>query len=208
MKKLTLLLALSTIVTFARAQAKLRLGVSAGLNETAYNLYTLHSDWKSGLHAGIFGELPVAQKIGIEADLLYSAKGGSQHSESGVPSSSERLNYLSLPILCNFHLTNRFTVQAGPEISVLLSASYHSGNYSGATHGLFRSFDSGIAAGIFYDLPAGFSVGIRYIQGFKPITKELTFSDVNGNTLSSGAYGNNMAAQLTVHYTLRQSKGL
>jgi hypothetical protein len=155
MKKLTLLLALSTIVTFARAQAKLRLGVSAGLNETAYNLYTLHSDWKSGLHAGIFGELPVAKKIGIEADLLYSAKGGSQHSESGVPSSSERLNYLSLPIL-----------------------------------------------------PAGFSFGIRYVQGFKPITKELTFSDVNGNTLSSGTYGNNLAAQLTVHYTLRQPKGL
>lgn len=165
------------------------------------------SDWKTGLHAGVFGELPLSRRFALEADLLYSQKGGVEHEPNNGPEIALRLNYLDLPVLLSFYVTRRFAVQAGPEIGLLLVSRAHSGNYTATVHDVYRSFETGVAGGIFYQLPRGFSVGVRYIQGFKPITKELTFTDFNGNLLGKASIGNNMTAQLTVHYTLWQRKG-
>ena len=193
------------MVVGARAQG-FRFGLSGGLNESAYSWVGYTSGWKTGLHAGVFGEVLFSRRIGIEVDVLYSQKGGHNPADSNVAEYTQRFNYLTLPVLFSLHLTHRLMVQAGPEIGLLLAASVHSGNSAASDKGTFRSFDKGVAGGVFYQLPKGFEVGIRYIQGFKPISKVIYFTDFSGNLLGSGSFGNNMTAQLTVHYTLFQRK--
>ena len=210
-RKLLIVTVLSLAVLGARAQARARAGLCLGLNESSYkesyqsNEFT--SDWKTGLHAGVFGELPLSGRFGLEADLLYSQKGGVDPGDTTVPKITLRLNYLDLPVLVNFYITPKLAVQAGPEIGLLLVSRAHSGDYTATIHDVYRSFELGVAGGVFYQLPRGFSVGVRYIQGFKPITKTIQFTDFSGNLIGSAAIGNNMTAQLTVHYTLWQKKG-
>ena len=210
-KQLLLIVAFSFLVAGARAQMRARFGICAGLNESSYKesfeSEEFTSNWKTGLHAGVFGELPLSRRFGLEADLLYTQKGGVEPADSLAPQITLRLNYLDLPVLLNFYLTRRLAIQAGPEIGLLLVARAHSGDYTATIHDIYRSFEMGVTGGIFYQLPRGFSVGVRYIQGFKPITKELSFTDFSGNLLGRASFGNNMTAQLTVHYTLWQRKG-
>ena len=203
-RKLTMCLVLVLMVVGARAQG-FRFGLSGGLNESAYSWDGYTSGWKTGIHAGIFGEVLLSRKIGIEADLLYSQKGGHYNPDSSFDY-TQRFNYLNLPVLFNFHLTHRLVVQAGPEIGLLLAAGAKSAAGVYNNKQLYRSFDKGVAGGVFYQLPKGFDVGIRYIQGFKPISKVLYLTDFNGNLIGSGSFGNNMTAQLTVHYTLFSRK--
>ena len=203
-RKLTMCFVLSLMIMGARAQG-FRFGLSGGLNESAYSWVGYTSGWKTGIHAGVFGEVLLSRKIGIEADLLYSQKGGHYNPDSSFDY-TQRLNYLTLPVLFNLHLTHRLIVQAGPEIGLLLAANAHSGSNTASDKGAFRSFDKGVGGGVFYQLPKGFEVGIRYIQGFKPISKVLYLTDFNGNLIGSGSFGNNMTAELTVHYTLWQRK--
>jgi len=210
-KNLVIVLVLSLAVLGARAQAKARVGLCLGLNESSYkesfqsNEFT--SDWKTGLHAGVFGELPLSGRFGLEADLLYSQKGGVDPGDTSMPKISIRLNYLTLPVLLNFYITPKLAVQAGPEIGLLLVARAHSGDYTATVHDVYRSFETGVAGGIFYQLPRGLSVGVRYIQGFKPITKPLQFTNSLGGQVGVVSIGNNRTAQLTVHYVLWQKKG-
>jgi hypothetical protein len=210
-KKMMIVVAFSLVVAGARAQTRARVGLCLGLNESSYResfqSSEFTSDWKTGVHAGLFGELPLSRRFSLEADLLYSQKGGVDPGDSMAPKITLRLNYLDLPVLLDFYLTPRLAIEAGPEMGLLLAARAHSGNYTATIHDVYRSFETGVAGGVFYQLPGGVSVGLRYVQGFKPITKTLQFTDFSGNQIGTAAVGNNRTAQLTVHYTLWQRKG-
>lgn len=127
--------------------------------------------------------------------------------DTSIPKITLRLTYLDLPVLLNFYITPKLAVQAGPEIGLLLASRAHSGDVTATVHDIYRSFEKGVVGGIFYQLPRGCSVGIRYIQGFKPIKKPLQFTNYLGDQVGVASIGNNMTMQLTVHYTFWQKKG-
>jgi hypothetical protein len=202
MRKQSFFILFSLILFSAVARAQISVGLAGGLNVSSYTSYKFTSDWKTGLHAGGYVEIPLSRRFALEADLLYSQKGG-EYTVGSAGQYTQRLNYLSLPVLLEYHVTSKFSLEAGPEIGLLLSDKIHSNGGTFDPHS-YRSFDKGLAFGAVYRLPAGFAVGLRYVAGFAPITKTMDFTDFNGNLVGTGTYGTNRTFQLTLRWAFRR----
>jgi hypothetical protein len=69
-------------------------------------------------HAGGFVNVPISDKFSIQPELLYSAQG-----ENGKSIDVTLQNdYINLPVMDKFYVSNNFTIEAGPQIGLLLSA--------------------------------------------------------------------------------------
>lgn len=202
MRKKLFFILTGLFISIAGLRAQVSVGLAGGLNVSSYTSYNFTSDWKAGLHAGGYVEIPLSRKFALEADLLYSQKGGN-YTVGSAGQYTQRLNYLSLPVLLGYRVTGKLSLQAGPEVGLLLSDMIHSNGGTFDPHA-YRSFDKGLAFGAVYQLPAGFAIGLRYVAGFAPITKTMNFTDFDGNLLGSGSYGSNRAFQLTLRWAFRR----
>jgi hypothetical protein len=202
MRKQSFFILFSLLFLSAAVRAQVSIGLVGGLNVSSYTSYKFTSDWKVGLLAGGYVEIPLSRRFALEADLLYSQKGGN-YTVGGAGQYTQRLNYLSLPVLFEYHVTSKFSLEAGPEVGLLLSDKIHSNEGTFDPHS-YRSVDKGLAFGAVYRLPAGFAVGLRYVAGFAPITKTINFTDFNGNLPGTGSYGNNRTFQLTLRWASRR----
>jgi hypothetical protein len=92
------------------------------------------------------------------------------------------LNYIEVPVLAVFNLTNNFNFQLGPYASYLVSSKVKNVsdiNFNfedNIASGDFNKFDTGIAVGFGFDTKLiGF--GIRYNLGLVTVGKEKTYLD-------------------------------
>lgn len=182
MKKI--LLSLSAVFVFGLTNAQeINFGVKAGLN-----LATLTGDIddaksKTGFHVGAVAEFKLTDNFSIQPELLYSAQGAkTEYSESafGMTVTAEedmKINYLTLPVMAKYYVIEGLSIQAGPQISYLLSAEYDyevsgGGMSESGTEDIkddLKSIDFGLAAGVGYELPMGLFFQGRYVVGLSNI---------------------------------------
>lgn len=79
------------------------------------------------------------QKISLLNELVFVQKGYQQDFEENY---SFRFNYLSLPVLINYSLSTQISIQAGVELSTLISTNIEQGTKT------YNNFDTGLALGI------------------------------------------------------------
>ena len=131
MKKLLLLIlaALFAIIT----QAQIQFGVKGGLNlsniqqsspvqEVSYNL-------KPGFNAGGLVYIPLSKHFGLQPEMLYSGQGSKV--KTNFENVTNRLQYLSVPVLLKYNISASFFAEIGPQAGFLLSArkKVHSTSY-------------------------------------------------------------------------------
>ncbi|WP_304158004.1 porin family protein, partial [Mesonia mobilis] len=149
------------------------------------------ADSRTGLHIGAIAELMLTESFSIQPELLYSMQGAkSEYSDSytemgvTVTESGEaelKLDYIVLPILAKYYITEGFSVQAGPQVGFLMSAKAE-GDYTATAMGtsVSESFsedvkdelstvDFGVSAGLGYDLDMGVFFQARYYLGLSNI---------------------------------------
>lgn len=155
---------------FTNAQS-VRFGVKAGLNVS--NITGYQEDVKSltGFHIGGFTELKVAKKFAIQPEVLFSTQGTTIEGFNGDSNSSIKLNYLNIPVLAKYYITDAFTVEAGPQVGFLLSAK----NKGEDIHDLYKTLDFGLNLGCGYEFTDNISLGARYTFG---LTNVADNSDV------------------------------
>lgn len=128
MKKLLFIgsLTLSIVITSFSLQAQdLKYGVKIGSNfatqSNAGGLYD-NEDINTGLHAGIFANLSLNERIKLQTEINYDQKG------SAGKNITNSYNYLTVPVLAKFSLGKSnntplsFNVYAGPYAAFLLNA--------------------------------------------------------------------------------------
>ncbi|MBF4518858.1 PorT family protein [Flavobacterium sp. ANB] len=154
MKKIILCAIAIMAFGFANAQ-KTRFGVKGGLN-----IATIGGDDRAnalvGFQLGGFAEVKVWKKLYIQPELLYSAQGGKFDGYYGERDYTVNLNYINVPVLAKYYITKQFTVEAGPQLGVLVSSK---NTYDE------KSVDVGFNLGAGYNFTDNFSVGIRYTIG-------------------------------------------
>ena len=77
-------------------------------------------DNRTSFHAGFTYEKMISDKVALQPEMLYSAEGG----KSGKTTLA--LNYLNIPILAKFYLTDGFNLQTGLQLGFLLNAKLKS----------------------------------------------------------------------------------
>ena len=177
------------------AFSQLKFGIKTGLN-LATNVKIPNSagyNRAAYLNAGIITKLDLSKRFYFSPQLLYSEKG---YSELMIPSGTSKLhlNYISMPLYFGYKLTKGISIQAGPEISYLVTGKF---KYSGYTDDV---------TDIYNRLELSFSGGLN-IKIAKQFFTELMCNYGMTNILPSygtmQAAGRNNVLQINFGYTFK-----
>jgi len=196
MKHPLLLLALMLAGSGVMAQNRY-FGIKGGLNiaHTTISLggISASSNDLTSFHVGIYNVLMTSEKFGFQCELLYSAQGGGGSGGSG----DFKLNYLSVPILMRYTFTPGVSIQAGPQVGFLMSATVNGVDAKSA----MSDVDFGLGFGLGVERPSGVSFSFRYVLGLTN-----TFNSTTSSAFNQLGFGNttmtNRVVQLSLGYRL------
>jgi len=193
MKKiLTILTVAGFIATSINAQKSvtsgLEYGVKAGVNFCTFKEsgggYSASTSG-TGFLGGGYVAIPVSDAIKIQPELLYD------NQSSTASGNTTNLNYLSVPVLVKYAIqSSGFSVSAGPQIGLLLSAKEKvDGNSLDIKDG-FNGTNFSLTLGVEYALPIGINFSARYVSGLSNIYKNAPdgYTDKLSNFLIAVGY--------------------
>lgn len=172
MKQLLLSLLAITAITATQAQ-EFHLGVKGGANINQITGKAFNDQFTFGYHLGGFAEIGLSKKFSIQPEVLFNQISADTTDRfSAVYNnllngtvSSNKLNYLSVPILLNYKLSKAFVIQAGPQFGILMDQSK---NFLQNGKEAFKSGDFALLAGVQIKL-SSFRIYGRYAIGLQNI---------------------------------------
>lgn len=198
MKKLLIVIAVALFSFTATAQG-VNFGVKAGVNLASIN--GDDAEDYSGLtsfHAGVVAEIPISDQFSFQPELVYSAQGAEL--SGGGDTSKYKLDYLNIPLMAKYEVTQGLNLEAGPQIGFLLSAKDEFDEFDESGEEdikeFFNSIDFGVGVGINYAMETGLNFGARYNLGISDINDGFELS-----TLQNGVF------QISVGYLFGSSGG-
>ncbi|KMQ58789.1 hypothetical protein ACM40_17560 [Chryseobacterium sp. BLS98] len=222
MKKLILGLALTgSLLVNAQEKTKSSLpvtfGVKAGFNGSTLTKssgeYDNDTKLKAGFNAGVFANIPVAEKFSIQPELLFNQIGSKGEDKYKFYSSYQiftqeydyklTLNYIALPVMVQYNILPQLYVEAGPEFGILLGGKSKgestytetSGNttttgtqtYSNKIPmGLYNKFNFGIGIGAGYYFTQNLAATARFTAGITDIIKDNPGDAIRNNVFQIG----------------------
>lgn len=172
MKKVLFTIVLSFLfVSGLQAQGDFGFGVKAGINLASLGgdeVYNYSS--KPGFHAGLALDIPFADKISIQPEVLLSLQGS-----GGFFLEDLNFWYLNLPVMGKYNVWDKVYIEAGPQIGFLLSNNLDGNAFGGGgafdqTNGL----DIGLAVGAGYRLDDNFYFQLRFSAGIVNAIEDVT----------------------------------
>lgn len=167
MKKLIVAVIIMFIGTTAFSQGiDIDLGIKAGGNfSNMRNISSISPKYRIGLEAGAFAGITFSERIGVQADVLYSEEGAI------LSKGNFDLTYVRIPVVLKYYIVpgEHFNLQIGPQFGILIEDNINV--LIGDVEQKFNGSDSEIS-GIFgagYDLPGGFQIEGRMHLGFSSV---------------------------------------
>lgn len=228
MKKLFLGLGL-VAGTFAFAQTSPTFGLKAGVNISSISDDGYEdSKSKAGFYGGVFMNAPLSEQFSIQPEVLYSQMGAKTVATStgtiaGTTttmrnSASLNLDYITVPVMFQFHATPNFYLEAGPEFGFLVGAkgkgdmttttttaggasSTSSESYSSRDlKDYYSGFNMGAGLGLGFNFTENFGINARYVAGFTDINKKSDGSDGTTSTNNDNNKNRNNTFQVGLSY--------
>jgi hypothetical protein len=172
MKKILSLFACMTLIAFGASAQGISGGLKLGLNLANQTVsssefgFTASPSFRPSLHAGGYLTAMLSEKLGIQPEVLFSGQGYKQNQLT------VSVNYITVPVLVRYNFTDLFSIHAGPQIGVLMSAKMKMDGDSEDVKDMLKTTDIGVAAGLGIDLPMGLNFGFRFVKGFTNIREE------------------------------------
>ncbi|AXG72008.1 outer membrane protein beta-barrel domain protein [Kordia sp. SMS9] len=146
--------------TYVSGDTETRYGFKAGINLSNYSGTNLEdiqeglNDSRIGFVAGFFLDMHVAGKLRFQPELLYSSQGAKEE--------ALRADYLQVPLMLKYELTNFLNIQVGPQIGVKIHEFEDS----------FKNFDFGVNGGIGVTILENVAIEARYNLGLADMFDE------------------------------------
>lgn len=212
MKKVGLIIGFTLVnlvaqATFSQTGNKFKFGIKGGANFS--NISTdnaSNNKVNTGFNLGLFAKVPITKSFAIQPEIYFTTK-GSEHTYQNIfvnGTANYELNYIEVPVLMVFNLSNNFNFQFGPYFSYLVDAKVK--NVSDVNFFNFEdnidskdinNFDTGLVAGLGVDIKS-FGLGVRYYYGFVTVGKENNNSGTNYVFLD----GKNSVINLYISYSI------
>jgi len=143
-----------------------KFGVKAGLNIASINGNDANADARTSLHIGVVSELKIGDQFSIQPELLYSEQGAVVQDFSKI-----KLDYLSLPILAKYYITDGFSIEAGPQFSFLVNdiVDFEPNVPLNDNDTNAENFDLSAAIGLGYNISSKLFAQARYTVGVTTI---------------------------------------
>jgi hypothetical protein len=188
MKKV-FIIGLCVIAMFSQANAQTKISVQGGLNlmqmkASAMGL-SIEFDSDAALNLGVIADFKGTDNFNLRSGLLYNGNTSSLTFDG--EKTKFTANYLSLPLLGRFKVSEGLYAIAGPQINFLLSAK---NRYDGETMDEKEALKSSSFSGLFgaeYQFSDKFRLGINYSAGLSNIAKQRLFdTDDVGKIIFNG----------------------
>ena len=121
----TLGLALSLVLSVGVFAQEFHYGIKGGVNlavQSEIADYYTNSDIRTGLHAGVFGNMSLNDKFSLQTEVNYEQKG------SKSENITSNYDYISVPVLVKYSLGKseltalKFNINVGPYAAFLINA--------------------------------------------------------------------------------------
>ena len=196
MKKTFLVIAIAIFggTLGASAQESWSFGVKGGVNfSTVTGDYFSDPNSRTAFNLGVLAEIPVADRISIQPEVLYSAQGydvASIDEDNAFDTDDNieyQLDYIQVPLLAKIYVLDGLSVQAGPSFNFNVNEEI---DYTPTENGgdieledQVNDFEFGGAAGLEYKFNNGFFIQGRYNYGFTEISEG---SDAHNSVWQAG----------------------
>lgn len=126
MKKEILFIAAFVLsTTFAAAQEYVYFGIKGGVNFSTFSGDGF-SDFndesaRTAYHLGLLAEVPVSDRFSVQPEVLYSAQGFDIIRRQDNADIEHQLDYVNIPVLAKFYLTDGFSLEAGPQLGFVVN---------------------------------------------------------------------------------------
>ncbi|MBW1298382.1 porin family protein [Aquimarina litoralis] len=164
-----------------------RAGFKGGVN---YSSILGDADDVSGrvrVHLGVVVEYPVSSKFYVQGELLYSAQG--YKADILGQEQEVSLNYMALPILAKFYMTPKFSLETGPQFSLLTTVGNDDVEDNDPFFDSFRDLDVSWAFGASYKLESGLFFQLRYNLGLTNVNDPGILDVTNRNSVAQLSVG-------------------
>ena len=174
-------------IVFVNAQ-NVQFGAKAGVNFASINGDdTEEFDMRTSFHIGAVAEFLFSERFSLQPELIYSSQ-GAKMSDEGFDFII-KLNYINLPIMAKYYVTEGLSLEVGPQFGLLLSAKAKS-EFDGESEEEdikddLNDFDFGINFGAGYKLENGLSFTARYNYGFSNLADSGS-EDIGDTNFNNG----------------------
>jgi hypothetical protein len=175
-------------------------GFVAGVGASEISGDRLEGPNKPGIYAGAFVNRYFTDRSSAQLELNFIQKGSRKNPDSlNYDTYLLRLNYIELMLHYKWDFGNRFTLEAGPSLGVLINKPpYEEANGQLLTEPPFKSTDLSVNIGLFVALTERWQFNLRYSNSVIAVRPHS-----NGQTYrwNKGQY--NEVLSFTFHYTFR-----
>lgn len=142
-------------------------GLKAGLNIANFSGGDADRNSLLGLHFGGFAEIGLSDKFSLQPELLYSFQGSEAEDVVKV-----KVDYLTIPLMAKYYLSEKFSLEAGPQIGFLLNdkAEFNDSDLPDAETDA-SSFDFGLNIGAAYSISSDVFAEVRYNYGITTVAE-------------------------------------
>lgn len=194
MRKLLLTAAVAVFGLSNINAQEISFGAKAGVNLANLSGDIEDNKMLTGFHVGGVAEYMFDDEMGLQVELLYSTQGTkSSYSESetigGVTYKYDgevksKLDYINIPVLFKYYVSEGLSLEAGPQVGFLLSAKNEyketetidgvstSESETDDLKEYVNSLDFGLNIGLGYKMESGLNFGARYNLGLANINKD------------------------------------
>lgn len=166
----------ATVVAFAQMSG----GAKAGLNLANIGGDDAgDTDMRVGFHVGGYLNFGISDAFSIQPELLFNSVG--TKFTDGDGDVSYALNYISVPVMFKYNVTETFNIQAGPQLGILASAKAKFDGGDADIKDQFKSTDFGFNLGLGLDF-GKFNAAARYSLGLSSIV-DTDNVDVKNNVI-------------------------
>lgn len=180
-------LILSIGVLFAGAAGAQTIGIKGGVNFSNIiktNDRDFSTEFKPGLNAGLFVDVPIVKGLAFSPELMFSQKGYKTTGTGllgGANEYSVTTNFIEIPILAKISPTDKFSIYAGPQVSFLVSTkekfTQGSTSYQNTIRAENDNLKKSLAGGVVgfgADLSSQVSLQARYALDFQKNNEDGT----------------------------------
>lgn len=170
--KLLSLFAVSILFSTTGFSQGFHAGLKGGVNMFKIDGQAFKDEFNYGYTAGAFAEINFSKKWGLQPEVLWNQQATRTSAEfddiydNGIGELKDvKLNYLSIPLLLSYSPSKFFTLQAGPQVGILLNKDESLLNNG---KNAFKTGDFSLLGGVQLNF-GGIKVGGRYVVGLNDI---------------------------------------
>ena len=166
MKRIIISAVMLLLIKGAFAQ-HVQFGIKGGVNfaNIANDAADNDADTKTGFHLGGLAHIHLTRSFAIQPELVYSTQGAEYNN------GKLKLNYINIPVLGQYMFGNGFRLQTGPQLGVLTTSEWKSGNTETDVDD-FSNVDFSWSFGAGYVGKNGLGIDARYNLGLTDVTKD------------------------------------